>query len=204
MGRFVLLGCLGFLILVVLIGGLWYMGVYNNLVGLEQQVMAQTGQVQNAYQRRTDLIPNLVRTVQGAAGFEKSTLEAVTEARAKVGQVQLPPGGLANNPQAFQQYEQAQAQLGGALSRLIAVAEAYPQLKSNENFLELQAELAGTENRIAVERRKYNDVAQSYNTAAQRFPANLVARMSGFQPKPYFQATAGSDKPPEVNFNFNK
>src|SRR4051794_37454814 len=181
MGRLGLLGCLGALVLILLIGGGWYVGVRNHMVELDQQVQAQWAQVENDYQRRFDLIPNLVRTVQGAANFEKSTLEAVVNARARVGQVAAPagpPGAAANittNPQQMEQFAAAQQALSGALSRLLVVVERYPELKSNQNFLELQSQLEGTENRIAVERQRYNTVAQGYNTAIRRFPASIVA-----------------------------
>ncbi|MDP9361051.1 MAG: LemA family protein [Acidobacteriota bacterium] len=209
MGRLGLLGCLGALILAVLIGGGWFVGVRNHLVDLDQQVQAQWAQVENDYQRRFDLIPNLVRTVQGAANFEKSTLEAVINARSRVGQVQAPAGGppgaqssLPNDPNAMSKFAQAQENLSGALSRLLVVVERYPELKANQNFLELQSQLEGTENRIAVERRRYNEVAQQFNTAVLKFPANIVANMSGFRPKAYFKGAAGSQQAPEVNFNF--
>jgi LemA protein len=211
MGRLGLLGCLGVLLLAVLIAGGWFVGVRNHLVELDQQVQSQWAQVENDYQRRYDLIPNLVRTVQGAANFEKSTLEAVVNARSRVGQVQAPaaaggpPGtqsNLPNNPNAMASFAQAQENLSGALSRLLVVVERYPELKSNQNFLELQSQLEGTENRIAVERRRYNEVAQQFNSAVLKFPANLVANMSGFKPKAYFRGAAGSQNAPEVNFNF--
>src|SRR3954465_14964774 len=207
MGRLGLLGCLGALVLVLLIGGGCYVGVRNHFVELDQQVQAQWAQVENDYQRRFDLIPNLVKTVQGAANFEKSTLEAVVNARARVGQVNVGsgPGGAANvtnDPAAMQQFDQAQAGLSSALSRLLVVVERYPDLKSNQNFLELQSELEGTENRIAVERGRYNVAAQTFNASVLKFPANLVANMSGFKPKAYFRGAAGSQNAPEVNFNF--
>jgi LemA protein len=208
MGKAGLLGCVGALILVVVIFGAWFIGVRNHLVELDQQVQAQWAQVENDYQRRFDLIPNLVRTVQGAANFEKSTLEAVISARSRVGQVQAPTGApgaqsnLPNDPNAMAQFAGAQENLTGALSRLLVVVERYPDLKSNQNFLELQSQLEGTENRIAVERKRYNDVAQQFNTAVLVFPANLVANMSGFKPKAYFKGAAGSQVAPEVNFNF--
>jgi LemA protein len=201
-----LIGCIGILILVVIVCGIWFIGVRNHLVALDQGVQAQWAQVENDYQRRYDLIPNLVRTVQGAANFEKSTLEAVVNARARVGQVQLPGGApgtqsnTPNNPQAMAQFEAAQNGLTNALSRLLVVVERYPDLKSNQNFLELQSQLEGTENRIAVERRRYNEVAQQFNTSVLKFPANIVANMFGFKPKAYFRGAAGSNVPPEVNF----
>jgi LemA protein len=205
--RFGLIGCLAALILVLLIGGIWFVSVRNNLVALDQGVQAQWAQVENDYQRRYDLIPNLVRTVQGAANFEKSTLEAVVNARARVGQVAAPAGGvpgtqadIPNNPQALAQFEQAQQGLSSALSRLLVVVERYPDLKSNQNFLELQSQLEGTENRIAVERRRFNEVAQQFNTAIKKFPANIVANMTGFKEKAYFRGVAGSGTAPEVNF----
>jgi LemA protein len=203
-----LLGCVVVGIIVVFLAvivGVWFVGVRNHIVELDQTVDAQWAQVQNDYQRRFDLIPNLVQTVQGAANFEKSTLVEVTEARARVGQVTMPnaaPGATANipnNPQAMAQYEQAQAGLGNALSRLLVVVEKYPELKSNENFLQLQSQLEGTENRIAVERRRYNEAAQVYNTYILKFPASLVAG-SRFPRKAYFQGTAGSAEPPKVKF----
>jgi LemA protein len=209
MGRLGLLGCLGALVLILLIGGGWFVGVRNHFVELDQQVQAQWAQVENDYQRRFDLIPNLVRTVQGAANFEKSTLEAVINARSRVGQVQAPAGGapgtqsnLPNDPNAMAQFAGAQENLSGALSRLLVVVERYPDLKSNQNFLELQSQLEGTENRIAVERRRYNEVAQTFNSSVLKFPANIVANMSGFKPKAYFKGAAGSQNAPEVNFNF--
>ena len=203
-----LVGCLGVLILVVIIGAVWFIGVRNNFVTLDEGVNQQWAQVQSQYQRRYDLIPNLVRTVQGAANFEKSTLEAVVNARARVGQVQVGggPGGatnVPNDPAAMQQFEQAQAGLSGALSRLLVVVERYPDLKSNQNFLELQSELEGTENRIAVERMRYNQSAQQYNTAIRRFPASAVASFSGFRAKAYFQVqTPAANQAPNVNFDF--
>jgi len=204
--RFGLVGCLVALLVVLLIGGIWFISVRNNLVVLDQGVQSQWAQVENDYQRRYDLIPNLVRTVQGAANFEKSTLEAVVNARSRVGQVAAPGGApgaasdIPNNPQALAQFEAAQGALSNALSRLLVVVERYPDLKSNQNFLELQSQLEGTENRIAVERRRYNEVAQQFNSAVLKFPANIVANLFGFKPKAYFRGVAGSSTPPEVNF----
>ena len=202
-----LLGCLGVIVLVLLVGGSWYISTRNHFVELDQSVQSQWAQVENDYQRRFDLIPNLVRTVQGAANFEKSTLEAVVNARARVGQVQAPAAGgpptasnLPNDPSKMAQFAAAQDQLSGALSRLLVVVERYPELKSNQNFLELQSQLEGTENRIAVERKRYNDVVVTYNTAIKKFPANLVAG-STFKEKAYFQGAAGAQTAPEVNFN---
>ena len=176
---------------------------YNSLVGLGQAVDAQWGQVQNVYQRRADLVPNLVATVKGAANFEKSTYIAVTQARASVGQ--LSPSVLNNatsDPNAMAQYQKAQDNLGTALSRLLVVVENYPQLKANENFLTLQAQLEGTENRIAVERRRYNEAAQAFNTRRNSFPTVLYAGLFGskFSSKAYFQATPAAQNAPQVNF----
>lgn len=204
-----LLGCVGVLILVLLVGGAYFISVRNNLVGLDEGVNQAWAQVESQYQRRFDLIPNLVRTVQGAANFEKSTLEAVVNARARVGQVAMPGGppgaasDITTNPQQMEQFAAAQQGLSSALSRLLVVVERYPELKSNQNFLELQSQLEGTENRIAVERQRYNQAAQGYNTAIRRFPASLVASMSGFKAKAYFRGQPGSEKAPEVNFDFS-
>lgn len=198
-----LIGCLIAVVLVVLVVGLTIAGTYNNLVALNQAVDAQWGQVQNVYQRRADLIPNLVATVKGVANFEKSTYIAVTEARAKVGQLQMPSGqNITNDPQSFAKYQAAQDSLTSALSRLLVVVENYPQLKANENFLELQSQLEGTENRIAVERMRYNQTAQAFNTARQSFPTVLIAGLFGeqFKPKAYFQAQPGAQQAPTVQF----
>ena len=203
-----LLGCVGALILALIIGGVYFVNVRNSLVGLEENVNEQWAQVQSQYQRRYDLIPNLVRTVQGAANFEKSTLEAVVNARARVGQVAVPAGppgaaaDITNNPQQMEQFAAAQQGLSNALSRLLVVVERYPELKSNENFLRLQDQLEGTENRISVERNRYNQEVRAFNTATRRFPASIIAGMSGFKQKAYFQGTAGSEKAPDVNFDF--
>jgi LemA protein len=178
-------------------------GIYNSLVSLGQTVDSQWGQVQSAYQRRADLIPNLVATVKGAANFEKSTYVAVTQARAQVGQIspQAAQNAL-NDPQTFQNYEKAQNQLGAALSRLLVVTENYPQLKATENFATLQAQIEGAENRINFERRKYNDAARAFNTRRDSIPAVFVAGMFGsrFSEKPYFSAQPGSETAPQVNF----
>jgi LemA protein len=178
-------------------------GTYNSLVGLGQAVDAQWGQVQNVYQRRADLIPNLVATVKGAANFESSTYEAVAKARASVGQISPEVvANAVNNPQAFAQYQQAQDTLGSALTHLLAVSENYPQLKATQNFQTLQAQIEGSENRIAFERMKYNDAARAFNTRRDSLPAVLFVGLFGsrFNEKPYFQSQPGSDKPPTVNF----
>jgi LemA protein len=192
------------LIAIAIVVALFIGGTYNSLVSLGQAVDAQWGQVQNVYQRRADLIPNLVATVKGAANFEQSTYTQVAKARASVGQIPAQTiANAPNDPQAFAQYAQAQDQLGLALSRLIAVAENYPQLRATQNFQTLQAQLEGTENRIAFERRKYNEVAQTFNTKRDTLPTVLVAGLFGsrFNEKPYFQAQAGAEKPPAVNFS---
>jgi LemA protein len=194
------LGCLGALVLVVLVLGGIALGAYNSLVGLGQAVDAQWAQVENQYQRRADLIPNLVSTVQGAANFEKSTLEAVVQARASVGSIN--PQNLPNDPAGMARFQQAQDALSSALSRLLVVVERYPELKANQNFRDLQVALEGTENRVAVERGRYNERAQEYNTARLRFPTVLFANLFGMREKAYFRAQAGAERAPSVNFNF--
>jgi LemA protein len=198
------LGCLAVVVVVVIILAVIGGSSYNGLVGLSQAVDAQWAQVESVYQRRADLIPNLVASVQGAANFEKSTLEAVTQARASVGQAQASNGkNLPNDPQAFAQWQAKQDQLSGALSRLLVVAEAYPDLKATQNFRDLQAQLEGTENRISVERMRFNDTAREYNTARQRFPTALFASLMGFHEKAYFKAQADAATAPKVQFDFS-
>lgn len=194
---------LGALVAIVVVIGLWAAGIFNRLVTLQQGTDAAWAQVQNVYQRRADLIPNLVNTVSGAANFEKSTLAEVVEARSSVGRVTLPTSNAPLDAQQLQQFEQAQARLGSALSRLLVVAERYPDLKATAAFRDLQAQLEGTENRIAVERGRFNEAVQAYNTAIKRFPAAIFAGMFGHTPRPYFTATAGADRPPDVKFDFN-
>ncbi|HUJ71075.1 MAG TPA: LemA family protein [Verrucomicrobiae bacterium] len=172
---------------------------YNRLVSLQQEVEKQWAQVQNVYQRRADLVPNLVATVSGAANFEKSTLVEITQARASVGKIDA--SQVANDPAKFAEYEKAQAGLSSALSRLLVVVERYPELKANSNFLELQSQLEGTENRISVERGRYNDVVQKYNTAIKSFPTMTYAGFFNFKEKPYFTATIGAETAPKVDFN---
>jgi len=197
------LGCLALIVLGAVVMGLAGCSTYNRLVGLREGVDQAWAQVENVYQRRFDLIPNYVRTVEGQANFEKSTLTEIAEARAAVGQIKLQPGTVPDEA-TLAQWEAAQSRLGGALGRLLAVAENYPQLRANEGFLGLQAELAGTENRVAVERRKFNEVAQGYNTAIKKMPAALFAGALGFTPKPYFKSVAGAEAPPKVEFNLDK
>lgn len=177
----------------------WSVGVYNKLVGLNEGVSQAWSQVENQYQRRYDLIPNLVATVKGVADFERGTFTAVTEARAKVGQIKLSADQL-SDPNAFQKFQQAQDGLSSALSRLLVVSENYPQLKANENFLQLQAQLEGTENRISVERMKFNQVVQDYNVQIKRFPAALIAGITGFKEKQYFKAAEAAQEAPKVQF----
>lgn len=195
------IGCgvgVGLLVIAIILIS-WIVGVYNNLVTLDEQVTQSWSQVENQYQRRADLIPNLVNTVKGVADFEKETFTQVTEARSRVNQINVSPDML-NDPQAFQQFQAAQDNLGSALSRLLVTVEKYPELKANENFLQLQAQLEGTENRISVERRNFNQSVQGYNTTIRRFPANIVANFSGFSEKQYFKAIEGSDVAPKVEF----
>jgi LemA protein len=198
-GFLAILAILTILVVVVLIGGC---GTYNRLVGLKQQVDRSWADVQNVYQRRADLIPNLVRTVEGAANFEKTTLTDVIQARQQVTNVQVDANVAPSDPQTLQRFQQTQDQLSNTLSRLLVVVERYPELKANANFQELQAQLEGTENRIAVERRKFNETVQTYNTAVQTMPTALFAGLLGFSPRPYFTAREGADVAPQVDFNF--
>ena len=198
-------GCGGILLVVAFIAvviAIAVAGKYNALVKLDQSVNQSWAQVQNVYQRRADLIPNLVQTVSGAANFEKSTLIAVTDARASVGRVQLDPNKAPTDAAQLEKFQAAQGQLSNALSRLLVVSENYPDLKANQNFLALQAQLEGTENRISVERGNFNTTVQAYNTAVRTFPTNLFAGMLGFHPRPFFNAQPGADKAPEVKFDF--
>ena len=171
---------------------------YNSMVKLDEIVSSQWAQVENVYQRRADLIPNLVNTVKGYANFEKDVLTAVTEARSKATSVNVDASKL--SPEAIQQFQQAQGQLSSSLSKLLVVVEKYPDLKANQNFLELQAQLEGTENRITVERARFNEVTQEYNSTIRSFPNNLTAGMFGFSKKGYFEAEKGAEKVPEVKF----
>src|SRR5215510_2495128 len=187
--------------LVVIVGGLvvWAVGVNNQLVRLEQDVNEKWSQVQNVYQRRADLIPNLVETVRGFATQERTVLTEVTQARARATGVQLTPEAL-NDPKAMERFQAAQQQLSGALSRLLVTVERYPELKSNQNFLALQSQLEGTENRIAVERRRFNEAVREYNTRQRLFPGSIVANMNGFRPKAFFEAAPDAATPPRVKF----
>jgi LemA protein len=198
------MGCLiaaGVVVLIVLIIGGTAIGRYNQLVTSQEKIQAAWSEIDNQYKRRYDLIPQLVNTVKGAANFEKSTLEAVTEARASVGKVQL-PAGAPTDPAQLQSYMQAQQGLGAALSRLMVVVERYPDIKANQNFLSLQDQLEGTENRIAVARRDYIDAVRVYNTQRRRFPGNIIAGMFGFAEQPQLQIEPESRETPKVEFNF--
>lgn len=186
-------------IAVILIILFWGIGVNNGLVEKEEAVNSAWSKVETQYQRRADLIPNLVNTVKGAANFEQETLTAVTEARSKATSMQLSPEML-NDPQALENFQKAQSQLSGALSRLLVTVEKYPDLKANANFRDLQAQLEGTENRIAVERSRYNDIAKEFNTSVRKFPTSLIAGFSGFKAKAYFSAEEGAEKAPTVSF----
>jgi LemA protein len=197
-------GCLisiiiaGVLALVILGFGMWVSKVYNGMVTMQESVTSQWSNVETAYQRRSDLIPNFVNTVKGAANFEQTTLTQVIEARSKATSVTIDPTKM--TAENMQQFQQAQGQVSSALSRLMVVVEQYPELKATQNFRDLQVELEGTENRISVERRKFNETALVYNTYIRRFPQNFLAGMFGFQAKPYFEAAEGSEKAPEVKF----
>ena len=193
-----LLITLGIIAVVVFILYRMFAGTYNDMVQKEEEVAAQWSNVETQYQRRTDLIPNLVNTVKGFAEQEKDVLTSVVEARSKATSINIDPANL--DADAIQKFQQAQGQLGSALSRLLVTVERYPELKSNQNFLELQAQLEGTENRIAVARKRYNESVQSYNTYIRSFPNNLLAGMYGFERKPLFEATEGAENTPQVQF----
>lgn len=187
---------IGIIVLVAIIA--WFAGIYNGMVKGQEQVESQWAQVENVYQRRADLIPNLVATVKGYADFERQTLTDVIDARAKATSVNINPQNFDEN--SLQMFQEAQNQLTGALGRLMVVVERYPELKANQNFLELQSQLEGTENRIAVERNRFNDVARQYNTLIRTFPKNIFASLFGFERKPYFEADQEASKPPKVEF----
>ena len=176
----------------------WFQGNYNKMVKMDEGVQAAWSQVENVYQRRADLIPNLVATVKGYASHEQQTLEGVISARSKATQITVDPEDLTSEQLA--KYQKAQGELGSALGKLLAITENYPDLKANTNFLELQAQLEGTENRITVERKKFNDAARVYNTTIRQFPKNIVAGMFGFEKKPYFEAQEGAEQAPKVEF----
>ncbi|HEY8207229.1 MAG TPA: LemA family protein [Myxococcaceae bacterium] len=183
----------------VVLVGIWGVSSNNSLVKLDQGVKQSWSQVENVYQRRMDLIPNLVETVKGVSSFERETYTAVSDARARAGSIQI-TSELLNDPQKFQQFEAAQNQLSGSLSRLLVTSEKYPELKANQSFENLQAELAGTENRIAVERRRFNETVGAYNVEVNSFPTRIIAGMLGYREKPYFTAAAGASQVPQVKF----
>ena len=187
--------------IVLVLGAMLLVKPYNKMVQKDEECSKAWANVENAYQRRLDLIPNLVKTVQGAADYEKGTLTEVIEARAKATSVQVDPNNLTE--ESIAKFQAAQDQLSSALSRLMVVVERYPELKANQNFLELQAQLEGTENRIAVERGKFNETVNDYNSYIRKFPNNIIAGMFNFDKKGYFKATEGADKAPDVEFNFN-
>ncbi len=185
-------------ILVIAIAVAYSISSYNSLVSQEESVSTAWSNVENQYQRRADLIPNLVNTVKGYAAHEKETLDAVVSARSKATQAQISIDDL--TPEKLQAYQRAQGEIGAALGRLLAITENYPDLKANENFQALQAQLEGTENRISVERRKFNETAKAYNTNIRRFPKNIIAGLFGFEKRPYFEASEGTETAPEVKF----
>src|ERR1700693_2651259 len=189
----------GVIVLIVVIGFATLFGVYNGFVAADQAVSEKWAQVQNVYQRRADLIPNLVETVKGFAAQEREVLEAVTRARASASSIQLPPEAL-NDPKALERFQAAQSQLSGALSRLLVTVERYPELKSNQNLLALQSPLDGTEDPISVERMRFNEAVRAYNTRLRLFPGSFVARLAGFQAKAFFEAAPDAATPPKVKF----
>ncbi len=195
------IGCLGVLVVAAIIVVATGAGTYNTLVKLDQSVLSQWAQVENVYQRRADLVPNLVETVKGAANFEKETYTAVTEARAQVGQIKV-DSSVVNSPEAMARFQQAQDNLGSAISRLLVAVENYPDLKATQNFRDLQTQLEGTENRITVERQRFNETAQAFNTKRQSFPTVIIAGFFGsrFAEKAYFKAQAGAETAPKVKF----
>ncbi|MBP8959802.1 MAG: LemA family protein [Bacteroidales bacterium] len=185
-------------VLFILIALLWGIKVYNTLVSMNEAVTSQWGNVEAQYQRRMDLIPNFVNTVKGAANFEQQTLNQVIEARSKASSVTIDPSNLSE--EAIARFQEAQGEVSSALNRLMVVVERYPDIKATQNFRDLQVELEGTENRIAVERRKFNEVVQAYNAYLKKFPQNIIANMFGFRPKGYFESAEGAEKAPEVKF----
>lgn len=186
------------LIVVICAIAIWLISSYNGMVKMDEEVSAAWSNVENQYQRRADLIPNLVNVVKGYASHEKETFEAVVSARSKATQVTVDPENL--TPEKLQEYQKAQGEVGATLGRLLAITESYPELKANENFKELQAQLEGTENRISVERRNFNEIARKYNSSIRSFPRSIIAGMFGFETRPYFEAEEGANKAPEVKF----
>jgi LemA protein len=203
MNKKIMLGCgviVALFLVIALIMVIYGISTYNKMIRMDENVKEKWSQVENVYQRRMDLIPNLVETVKGYAAHEKETLQAVVEARAKAGGVLNIPGQALNNPQMFQQFQQAQGALSSALQRLMVVIERYPDLKANQNFLSLQDQLEGTENRITVERRRFNEAAREFNTFIKQFPRAMIANIGGFKERPYFKAQEGADQAPKVKF----
>ena len=200
MSKGIMIG-IGVILFLVILTGACVVGPYNTMVTKDEAVKEKWSQVENVYQRRLDLIPNLVNTVKGYAAHEKETFTAVTEARSKAGGTMNISGQTLSDPAAFQKFQQAQSSLGGALSRLMVVMEKYPELKANEPFMKLQDELAGTENRIAVERKRFNAVAREFNTFIRKFPKNMIANIFGFESRPYFTASEGAKVAPKVDFS---
>ena len=186
------------LIVVICAIAIWLISSYNGMVKMDEEVSSAWSNVENQYQRRADLIPNLVNVVKGYASHEKETFEAVVSARSKATQVTVDPENL--TPEKLQEYQKAQGEVGATLGRLLAITESYPELKANENFKELQAQLEGTENRISVERRNFNEIARKYNSSIRSFPRSIIAGMFGFETRPYFEAEEGANKAPEVKF----
>lgn len=193
-------GLIALIVVAVVVIGmfLWVKGSYNSMVKLDEGVEAAWSQVENVYQRRADLIPNLVSTVKGYAAHEQQTLESVVSARSKATQITVDSQDL--TPESLAKYQKAQGELGAALGKLLAITENYPDLKANENFMALQSQLEGTENRISVERQKFNEAARGYNTVIRQFPKNILAGMFGFEKKPYFEAVEGAEQAPQVEF----
>lgn len=203
MNRKLAVGCgivVAVVALIIIIFIAYGIRIYNNMVTMDEGVKEKWSQVENVYQRRLDLIPNLVETVKGYASHERETFQAVTEARAKAGGMVNIGADALKNPEMFQQFQQAQASLSSALQRLMVVVEKYPELKANQNFLSLQDQLEGTENRIAVERMRFNEAARAFNTYIKQFPKVILARMYGFNEKPYFKAQEGAETAPKVKF----
>lgn len=194
----IILAIVGGIILLIIVP---FIGMYNGLVGKDEKAAESWAQVQNVYQRRADLVPQLVATVKGAADFEKSTLTEVVNARAAATSVTVDPANA--TPEQLKAFQAAQDQLSSSLSRLLVTIERYPELKATKNFQDLQAQLEGTENRIAVERKKFNEAVQDYNKSIRVFPKNMVAGMFGFEKRAYFEATPGAEKAPEIDFNFD-
>lgn len=199
MGKSLTLGCIVLVLIGVLVIGGLAASAYNRLNAADQAVNAGWAQVENVYQRRADLVPNLVETVKGAAAFERGTLESVIQARAEATQIKLDANAI-KDPAAFEKFQRAQDNLSSALSRLLVTVERYPELKATQNFRDLQVQLEGTENRISVERGRFNEATQAYNTLRRSFPTVIVANFAGFKERPYFKATAGSEKVPAVKF----